>query len=234
MGVFLTNPKDVPISVTEDWQPLLNINAAGNVGFNAISLTNWNGSTLAPAIAAGSMIEIDGSIALFDVEQAITGIATGINYLAFSVSGATVTPVWAQTAPAWNPAKNGWYSASGQRCSGHRVTLESSDYYYKNKIRDGYGGLTNIPDYADPAGRYAQYSLPDNGYWTPPAGGYMFQGIPAVQLQVNTGSGWDGWVTNTTGVSLGGGLFVFDGVNFRFWHYINSGSAYPIRYRRLW
>lgn len=130
MGSFLPSPKNVPTSVTDDWQPAINRDAAGNVGFNAISLTNWDGGTLAPALAAGSMIEIAGSIANFPAQESILGAATGVNYLIFNVSGSTVTPAWSLTAPTWNAARNGWYAGS-IRYSGHACYFSGGAYSEK-------------------------------------------------------------------------------------------------------
>lgn len=119
MGQLIQNPSTVPVSVAADWETLLNVNSAGNVGFNAITLTNWDAGTLAPAIAAGSMIEINGSIAYFQNEEAIgPGQAGAVCYLWFTVTGTNVSASWDATVPAWNPAKNGWYSGIS-RSSGH-------------------------------------------------------------------------------------------------------------------
>jgi hypothetical protein len=137
MGQLLSNPSSVPVSVAADWETLLIVNASGNVGFNAISLTNWDAGTLAPAIAAGSMIEINGSIAYFQNQEAIGGIQTGVNYLQFVVSGTTVTPSWTLTAPAWNAAKAGWY-AGINRASGH-VCYQSGGAYSEKHIIHPHG-----------------------------------------------------------------------------------------------
>lgn len=130
MGTLLQNPSNVPVSVSADWETLVNTNAAGNAGKNMISMTNWDGGTLAPSVAAGSIIEIGGSLAYFETEQLPGGIATGINYLKFTVSGTTVTPVWTLTAPTWDAAKGGWYSGS-DRYSGHVVLVSGSSYEQK-------------------------------------------------------------------------------------------------------
>jgi hypothetical protein len=142
MGQLLSNPSSVPVSVAADWETLLNVNSAGNVGFNAISLQNWDSGTLAPAIAAGSMIEINGSIAYFQNQEAIGGIQTGVNYLQFVVSGTTVTPSWTLTAPAWNADKAGWFVGSN-RASGH-VCYQSGGAYSEKHQRVGAQGYHNM------------------------------------------------------------------------------------------
>jgi hypothetical protein len=140
MGQLIQNPSSVPVSVAADWETLLNVNAAGNVGYNAITPTNWDAGTLAPAIAAGSMIEINGSIAYFQNQEAIGGIQTGLNYLQFVVSGTTVTPSWTLTAPGWNAAKAGWFVGSN-RASGHVCYQSGGAYTDKYNMPDSPMGI---------------------------------------------------------------------------------------------
>jgi hypothetical protein len=141
MGQLIQNPSSVPVSVAADWETLLNVNSAGNVGFNAISLTNWDAGTLAPAIAAGSMIEINGSIAYFQNQEAISGGQAGaVCYLWFTVTGTNVSASWDATVPAWNPAKNGWYSGIS-RSSGHYCYQTGGAYSFKETLKP-YGDLS--------------------------------------------------------------------------------------------
>ena len=130
MGQLLPNPSNVPVSVSGDWEPLVNVNAAGNVGFNALSLTNWDAGTLAPAIAAGSLIEIDGSIAYFQTDEVIAGAADGLNYLQFVVSGTTVTPSWTLTPPTWSFQHGAWM-IGGNRASGHSMVRKAGLFINK-------------------------------------------------------------------------------------------------------
>lgn len=145
MGQLLPNPKNVPTSVSEDWETLLGTNAAGNAGKNMISMTNWDGGTLAPSVAAGSIIEIGGSLAYFETEQLPGGIATGVNYLKFTVSGTTVTPIWTLTAPTWDAAKGGWYSGS-DRYSGN-VCYQSGGAYSRKYIQEQLGLISTLVFY---------------------------------------------------------------------------------------
>jgi len=165
MGTLLQNPSNVPVSVSADWETLVNTNAAGNAGKNMISMTNWDGGTLAPSVAAGSIIEIGGSLAYFETEQLPGGIATGVNYLKFTVSGTTVTPVWTLTAPTWDAAKGGWYSGS-DRYSGHFCYQTGGSYSLKETLKP-YGDLSPYYKRVDftfsGGGKTVPHTIP-NGY----------------------------------------------------------------------
>lgn len=137
MGAILTNPKDTPTSVVDDWQTLVARDAVSYYGKNKVSLTNWDSLTLAPEVAQGSVIDIDGSIATFIADESIGGSPSdGAIWLKFVVSGSTVTAEWTGTAPTWYADKSGWYNASGERYSGHSCTLASSAYSLKNVLTD--------------------------------------------------------------------------------------------------
>lgn len=141
MGSIVTNPKDTPTSVVDDWQTLIARDAKGYAGANKVSLTNWDDSTTAPQIAQGSLIDIDGSMAQFAADEAIGGSPSdGEIWLKFVVSGSTVTPEWTNTAPTWYADKAGWYNATGERYSGHYCQLASGLYSDKRRARDEEGG----------------------------------------------------------------------------------------------
>ena len=230
MGTILINPKNVPTSVEDDWTTLVNVNAAGNVGYNAITLTNWDASTLAPAVAAGSMIEINGSICYFAAEEAIGNIATGVNYLRFTVSGSTVTPVWSLTGPTWSAGHNAWMDG-GIRYSGHRVTLEGGAYYLKNKMVSGPNGYIAIPEYCDPVGKYGYIKISvDNQQVYFPDGGYTIAMVSRMRYQVFYNGAWrDNTIGVPSDISVSG-LYIFT-ANHRL---LSTGLSSEIHYFRLW
>lgn len=125
MGEIVTNPPSTPNTVSDSWQPLLDVNTMSYYGLNRVTLTNWDDTWTIPEVAQGSAIDIDGSIARWVADEAISGTpVVGDNYyLKFTVSGAVVTPVWTTTAPTWYADKAGWYNVSGERYSGHFVSI---------------------------------------------------------------------------------------------------------------
>jgi hypothetical protein len=90
------------------------------LGYQAISLTHA-ADNVAPAIAAGSKVEIGG--ALFDItgDEAITdgGIANSSQvYFYLHVSGASFTASGSITTPTWDTAKQGWYNGTDRAIGG--------------------------------------------------------------------------------------------------------------------
>lgn len=99
-------------------------------GYIGLSLTNFTTSTVC-AIAAGSVVEIDGAMFHFAAETSVLGsIATGLNYIICSVTGTTVEPYWSQDAAStYNTAKQGFYTAAERYVAGCR----SDGTTYDNK-----------------------------------------------------------------------------------------------------
>jgi hypothetical protein len=87
-------------------------------GFDFVTLTNWaSGNTSVPAIAVGSVLDING--ALFELQSSdltigsVPGVATDDLYIKLTVSGgSTVSANWYTTAPTWDAAKGGWYDGT--------------------------------------------------------------------------------------------------------------------------
>lgn len=116
-----TAPNTTP-TTDADWAAELNLRELSMKGYDGISLTEWAaGDTDRPQIAAGSVIEIDGAIAKFASQTAITdegGIADGWCYVKFVVSGSDVVPTLTNTFGTWDTAKQGFY-ATNDRYSLH-------------------------------------------------------------------------------------------------------------------
>ena len=82
------------------------------IGKNAISLTEFD-TTDEPAIAAGSVVEIGGSLFVVSGDEAITGWA-GIGndtdcYIKLVPGVADFTAEFTTDAPTWSTSKQGWY-----------------------------------------------------------------------------------------------------------------------------
>ena len=118
-----TAPNTTP-TTDADWAAELNLRELSMKGYDGISLTEWaSGDTDKPEIAAGSVIEIDGAIAKFASQTALTdaaGIADGWCYIKFVVSGSDVVPTLTNTFGTWDTAKQGFYSGN-DRYSLHKM-----------------------------------------------------------------------------------------------------------------
>ena len=88
-------------------------------GYMGLSLTNFATSTVC-AIAAGSVVEIDGAMFHFAAEASVSGaIATGLNYIICSVTGTTAEPYWSQNAASvYDTVKQGFYTAAERYVAG--------------------------------------------------------------------------------------------------------------------
>ena len=94
---------------------------SGLIGYNGISLTNFD-SFLMPDIAAGSSIEIAGayfkaSSAVTPIASSWTAITTGSTaFISLTPSGTAgsqiLTANWTANSPEWNQLKQGWYTSA--------------------------------------------------------------------------------------------------------------------------
>lgn len=115
---------------------------------NSYSLTEYD-STTVPAIAAGSKIEVNGSLYRAESEEAISTtdpvtsstVADGTIYICMIPSGdaSTCTAAFTATAPTWSDSKQGWYGTGDQANYKYigGCYLDSGSYtgkYYINKI----------------------------------------------------------------------------------------------------
>lgn len=100
--------------------------AAVEVGHCALTLTEMT-TTNIPQIAAGSKIEVNGTLFNFASNETISGSATaGTNYIYITAAG---VPTWTATAPTWFDSKQGWYTAAGtSRYIPFKVLLSSGSY----------------------------------------------------------------------------------------------------------
>lgn len=110
-------------------------------GMNGIILTEYTTSVVC-AVAAGSVVEIDGAVFHFSAETAVTGaVATGINYIILSVTGTEAAPYWSQdTFSTYDTAKAGLYTGASRYVAechyGIDGTKYNSKYVYPERTRD--------------------------------------------------------------------------------------------------
>ncbi len=93
------------------------------IGLLRLSMTNF-GNTSEPAIAAGSVVEIGGSLFVFTSNEAITGWGAIGNdtdcYIRLPYNGA-LTAEFTTVAPTWSASKQGWYDGIKRYVAGlHR------------------------------------------------------------------------------------------------------------------
>ena len=115
------------------------------LGFQAVSLTNMTiDDESAPAIAAGSKVEVAGAFFTFgsdDDPQASTwtSISTGESvYITVTPSGTAgsqiLTSKFSTSDPVWSDSKQGWYSSSGSNIRYVAGCFKGSNGVYADKF----------------------------------------------------------------------------------------------------
>jgi hypothetical protein len=136
-------------------------------GFSALSLTNM-GNTSQPAIAAGSMFEINGALISFASEEAITVGAVSDGTVYILIDGTAMTAAFTATAPTWSDSKQGWYGTSG-----------TANSRYAGPDKDSYYSMTKATtNYSDKTAHFGRTS-----------GGYAIQ---SKTISITTDEGGDG------------------------------------------
>jgi hypothetical protein len=116
----------------QDWQDETTMINLMKKGYYNLEFTNMGNNSL-PAIAAGSSVDVDGSIAYFASEEAITdpGVSDGIVYVTISNSAGTAVANFTNTPrPDYDYDKKGYYGVSGER---YVLELYKSSSTYSNK-----------------------------------------------------------------------------------------------------
>lgn len=109
------------------------------VGLHELTITEYTTSTV-PAIAAGSVIEVNGTLFKAGSETAISGSpSNGTVYVYMVPSGSSpsqvLTPTFTNTAPTWFDSKQGWYDATGTyRYIHFAMTKSGSSYTPKGEM----------------------------------------------------------------------------------------------------
>lgn len=112
------------------------------MGFNAISLTNYS-TTSVPAIAAGSQVEIAGSLYKFSSEEPIsttnvTSTANATWYIELVPSSSIVSAQFSTTTPAWREDYYGYYTSTSSLNKVIGETLKQSSLYISKNIYSNY------------------------------------------------------------------------------------------------
>ena len=134
-GIKLDNFSTVDVNLTA----IMATAQAMRNGHFALSLTEMDSTTI-PQIAAGSIIDISGTLVYFYSNETITGTASdGVTYIKLIYSSGTIAAIWTATAPTFDSSKNGWYGTGGS--SSHRYIasmIKSSTSYTDKKLYDIY------------------------------------------------------------------------------------------------
>ena len=112
--------EQIPPYADSDTDPANLMDNVGKLsrGFIESSLTNYTNTTL-PAIANGSIIEVNGTLfeAVGDIAITVGGVSDGTVYILVTPSGVSpdqvLTAEFTATVPTWFEEKQGWYNAGG-------------------------------------------------------------------------------------------------------------------------
>jgi hypothetical protein len=116
-----------PSPGASDWSDFTTQVEKQRKGFIAVSLTNF-ATTSVPQVAAGSVLEIGGSIYQVTSAETINGSVTSssTNYILFDSS--TPEFQWTTTAPTWSDDKQGYYDAGEAKRYVGGCYYDGSDY----------------------------------------------------------------------------------------------------------
>ena len=218
-------------------------------GHIELSLTNFTTSA-EPQIAAGSVVEISGSLYSFTGNQSITGwagVSVGDAYIKLVPDGTNpCTAEFTATAPTWNDAKQGWYDGTGtDRYVAGLYKTSSTEYDNKfiysdrsNQIVNNdntftgdntFSGITNlVKNNTIGSPVYSTQSVTSTAYLIP-QGTYFISVSSAVSgtlgsLEILAGGTWRnmGGGSVTFGIST---LVISDGDNVRVRRSAGSGTV---------
>lgn len=102
-------------------------------GYESCTLTNYSNSS-EPAIASGSVLEVNGVFHELASGLSITGTAaSGLNYIRFTATGDTLYSEYTQSASSWSDSLQGWYSGTSRYIGGcdYDGTNYSNKWLYK-------------------------------------------------------------------------------------------------------
>jgi hypothetical protein len=139
-GSIVTTPANTEPDTT-DWQALIAWIEKVEKGKHNLTLTNMEVQDYTePAIAAGSLIEVNGSFYSFGTEESITGWS-GISdeddaYIKVVPSSSSITAEFTSTAPTWSDSKQGWYDGN-DRYVAYVWKESSTGYRCKQLLKDG-------------------------------------------------------------------------------------------------
>lgn len=199
-------------------------------GLANVSLTNWDATTTAPQVLAGSTIEKSGVLYDNTTDVAIStgSAAVGDNYLAFDGTGF----FWVNGLPSWEEDLNGWYR-TGNRFTGHVCYWDGGTSFTHKRYMIG-NNASSLGVYLYPSASVSAPSITLNTTATNVTVTSFPHTFPAgyvqpltntsgstdvVTLEYYNGTSWivfDGYTSpSVTDGPLGFGAFISNGSNYR-------------------
>ncbi len=137
-------PINIPALEADDWTDFITLMTSQMKGLIKLTLTNYS-NTSAPSIAAGSIVEIDGTFYQFTTDEAVTGSPTDaqLNYIKLSNSGGTITVAWASANGTWSDSKQGYYDGTSRFVGQCWYTTSGTAYTRKIVFDQYYYNIVN-------------------------------------------------------------------------------------------
>jgi hypothetical protein len=170
-------------------------------GQHTLTLTNYDNTTV-PAIAAGSVIEVNGTMYTAASEEAISTtdpvtsatVADGTVYVCIVPGTTAATAAFTATAPTWSDSKQGWYGTGGQAnyryaefvmlkatsSYSNKLTLSTSSKvlaYLSGNQTINSNDFTKITFNAEHFDTQSEFSTSTNTFTATKAGYYLVSGI---------------------------------------------------------
>ena len=132
---------------------------ANFIGKHNLSLTNYT-STAVPQIAAGSYLEVSGTLYEFLTDETITGSPSdGATYIYVIPATGTCTAEYTNTGPTWSDSKQGYYGTgasanyrylefymvkSGSSYTKYNYRFARDNMYFPSSITTPTGSITTL------------------------------------------------------------------------------------------
>ncbi|MDD4689079.1 MAG: hypothetical protein PHE51_04955 [Eubacteriales bacterium] len=126
-GTKINNFSTVDVNLTA----MMTTETALYKGLFKLSLTDFD-TAVRPEIAAGSVIDLNGSLYKFDTQTAATVTpADGVVYMKVIPSSSTASVIFTVTAPTWSDSKQGWYESGTSNRYIAKMIKSGTDYSCK-------------------------------------------------------------------------------------------------------
>lgn len=110
-----------PLNGAANWENFPDIVQKIQAGYMRVNLTHFDDDD-EPEIAAGSTLDVNGTVVVFSAAESITGWSGisiyNIVYIKIVVSGSSATAEFTTSAPTWSDAKQGWYDGNDRYIGG--------------------------------------------------------------------------------------------------------------------
>jgi hypothetical protein len=141
MAIQIPEPR-INAATLDDWSAFVARTTQQGGGFMCIALSSMNDSG-APAVLAGSRIEINGAFYKCTANEGIggTAAANAVNYIYAVPSGASCSFAYSPAAPSFDPAKGGWYSGNNRAIA---KLFFTGNQFNGKVILDSYDAMSKV------------------------------------------------------------------------------------------